>query len=151
MLLLAQALIKTKNCHLFDPIGQKMLILHENLEFLMPGENFPLKKVNFWQMGQKDGDFLFWSTPQQKITHLLKMRFLDTLYIKYQLSFTRSKMCLKLERKWIFLLHNLQFNFSVQEVPWEKFKSIANYIINYLLTGITLIWFWLSNPQWSTV
>ena len=31
----------------FLPIYQKMLILHENLEFLMPGENFPLKKVNF--------------------------------------------------------------------------------------------------------
>ena len=43
----------------FWPIGLKMLILHENLEFLMPGENFPLKKVNFWPMGQKDGDFLF--------------------------------------------------------------------------------------------
>ena len=54
----------------FWPIGQKMLILHENLEFLMPGENFPLKKVNFWPMGQKDGDFLFWSTPEPMVTFL---------------------------------------------------------------------------------
>ena len=47
MLPSALALIKTKNCQLFLPIGQKMLILRENLdlEFLMPGENFPLKKV----------------------------------------------------------------------------------------------------------
>ena len=52
------------------PIGQKMLILHENLEFFMPGENFPLKKVNFWPMGQKDVDFLFWSTPEPMITFL---------------------------------------------------------------------------------
>ena len=42
MLPLALVLIKTKN-------HQKMLILHENLEFLMPGENFPMKKVNFWR------------------------------------------------------------------------------------------------------
>ena len=31
----------------FWPIGQKMLILHENLEFLMPGEHFPLKRSIF--------------------------------------------------------------------------------------------------------
>ena len=30
----------------------------------MPGENFPLKKVNSWPMGQKDGNFLFWSMPE---------------------------------------------------------------------------------------
>ena len=41
MLPLALVLIKTKN-------HQKMLILHENLEFLMPGEHF-----------QKNSDFLF--------------------------------------------------------------------------------------------
>ena len=54
----------------FWPIGQKMLILHENLEFLLPKENFPLKKVNFLPMGQKDGDFLFWSTPEPMVTFL---------------------------------------------------------------------------------
>ena len=43
----------------FWPIGQKMLILHENLEFLMPGENFPLKKVNFYQRVKKMAIFCF--------------------------------------------------------------------------------------------
>ena len=60
----------------FLPIGQKMPILHENLEFLMVREKFPLKKGNFWPMGQKDGYFLFWSTLKPLvITHLLKTRF----------------------------------------------------------------------------
>ena len=54
----------------FWPIGQKILILHENLEFLMPGENLPLKKVNFWPRDQKDGNFLFWSTPEPIVTFL---------------------------------------------------------------------------------
>ena len=54
----------------FWPIGQKMLILHENFEFLMAREKFPLKKGNFWPMGQKDGDFLFWSTPEPMVTFL---------------------------------------------------------------------------------
>ena len=40
----------------FWPIGEEMLILHENLELLMAKENFPLKKGNFWAIGQKDGD-----------------------------------------------------------------------------------------------
>ena len=40
----------------FWPIGQKMLILHENLELSMARENFPLKKATFWQMSQKDGE-----------------------------------------------------------------------------------------------
>ena len=52
MLPLALVLIKTKN-------HQKMLILHENLEFFMDRNNFPLKKGNFRPMGQKDGNFLF--------------------------------------------------------------------------------------------
>ena len=38
MLPLTQALIKTKKWPSFSPIGQKMLILHENLEFLMVRE-----------------------------------------------------------------------------------------------------------------
>ena len=42
-------------------IDQTMLILHWNIEFSMAGYNFPLKKGIFWPMGQKDGDFLFWS------------------------------------------------------------------------------------------
>ena len=54
----------------FRPIGQKMLILHENSEFLMAREKFPLKKGNFWPMGQKDGNFLFWSTPKPMVTLL---------------------------------------------------------------------------------
>ena len=29
------------------------------LEFWMAGDNFPLKKGNFFPMGQKDGDFFF--------------------------------------------------------------------------------------------
>ena len=36
----------------------------------MPGENFPLKKVNFLPMDQKDGDFLFLSTPESMVTFL---------------------------------------------------------------------------------
>ena len=52
----------------FWAIGQKMHILHENLELLMAKENFPLKKGNFWAIGQKDGDFLFWSMPEPMVT-----------------------------------------------------------------------------------
>ena len=80
MLPLALALIKTKNRHrlLLDQlIGQKLPILHEQLEFWMTRDNFPLKKRGFWAMGQ-----LFWSTPEPMVTffrvkksHLLKMRF----------------------------------------------------------------------------
>ena len=36
----------------------------------MHGENFPLKKGNFLPMGQKDGDFLFWSMPEPMVTFL---------------------------------------------------------------------------------
>ena len=38
----------------FWPIGQKMPILHEKLEFWMTRANFPLKKRGFWPLGQKD-------------------------------------------------------------------------------------------------
>ena len=54
----------------FLPIGQKMLLLLENFEFLMASENFPSKRCNFWPMGQEDGDFLFWSTPEPMVTFL---------------------------------------------------------------------------------
>ena len=54
-LALALALIKTRS---FRTIGQKMLIIHENLEFSMAWENLPLKKGIFWPMGQKDGIFV---------------------------------------------------------------------------------------------
>ena len=47
-----------------------MLILHENLELLMPRENFPLKKWGFSEIGQKDGDFLFWSTLEPMVTFI---------------------------------------------------------------------------------
>ena len=43
----------------FWPIGQKMLILHGNLEFLMPGENFPLKRSIFDQWVKKMAIFCF--------------------------------------------------------------------------------------------
>ena len=50
----------------------------------MAREKFPLKKGNFWSMGQIDGDILFWSMPEPmvtflelKIQHLLKKRFLE--------------------------------------------------------------------------
>ena len=36
----------------------------------MAGDNFPLKKDIFWPMGQKDGNFLFWSMPDPKVTFL---------------------------------------------------------------------------------
>ena len=59
-----------------------MLISHDNLEFSMARENFPLKKGNFGPIGQKDGNFLFRSTQEPmvtffglKIRHLLKKRF----------------------------------------------------------------------------
>ena len=54
----------------FWPIGQKMLILHENFEFSMARNNFPMKKGIFWPMGQKDGNFLFWSMPEPMVTFL---------------------------------------------------------------------------------
>ena len=43
----------------FWPIGQNMLILHDNWEFLMARENFPLKKGNFLPFGQKMVIFYF--------------------------------------------------------------------------------------------
>ena len=61
---------QNKKLPLFWLIGQKMLNFHENLEFSMPGDNFPLKKGNFLPMGQKDCDFLFWSTPEPMVTFL---------------------------------------------------------------------------------
>ena len=36
----------------------------------MARDNFPLKKGIFGPMGQKDGKFLFWLTPEQMITFL---------------------------------------------------------------------------------
>ena len=44
--------LKQKIAIFLTRIGQKMLILHDNLEFLMPGENYSLEEVNFWPMGQ---------------------------------------------------------------------------------------------------
>ena len=40
-------------------IGQKMLILHENLEFLMAREKFPLKMAIFDQWVKKMAIFCF--------------------------------------------------------------------------------------------
>ena len=54
----------------FWPIDQKIPILHEKLEFWMTRDNFPLKNRGFWEMGQKDGDFLFWSMPEPMVTFL---------------------------------------------------------------------------------
>ena len=36
----------------------------------MAWDNFPLIKGIFWSMGKKDGDFLFWSTPEPMVTFL---------------------------------------------------------------------------------
>ena len=52
MLPLALDLIKSKIHYL-----QKMLIVHENLKFLIARENFPLKKGNFWSWVKKNIDF----------------------------------------------------------------------------------------------
>ena len=70
----------------FWHICQKMLISHENLKFLMPGENFPLKTFNFWPMSQKDGNFLFWSTPEPVVTFL---------GLKYNPSMFKTKQTIK--------------------------------------------------------
>ena len=43
-------------------------ILHENLEFMMAREKFPLNKGNFWPMDQKDVIFLFWSMLEPMVT-----------------------------------------------------------------------------------
>ena len=45
----------------FGPIGQKMLILHEKLKFLMARDIFSIEKGFFftYAMDQKDGNFLF--------------------------------------------------------------------------------------------
>lgn len=47
----------------------RMLILHEDLEFLIDREKFQLKKGIFLPMGQKDGNFWFWSTVYLVISH----------------------------------------------------------------------------------
>ena len=40
--------LKQKIAIFLTRIGQKMLILHDNLEFFMAREKLPLKKGNFW-------------------------------------------------------------------------------------------------------
>ena len=52
----------------------------------MAKDNFPLKKGNFWPMGQKDGNFLFWSTPEPVVTFL---------GLKYNPSMFKTKQTIK--------------------------------------------------------
>ena len=59
MLPLALALIKTKKKPSFWPIGQKMPIYIEKLEFWMTRANFPLKKRGFIPMRKKMAIFCF--------------------------------------------------------------------------------------------
>ena len=66
MLPLALALIKTK-IPIFLTHWSENADFTWEFEFLMPGENFPLKKVNFWPMGQKD---FFLSMPEPMVTFL---------------------------------------------------------------------------------
>ena len=73
---IGSAVDRNKKSPSFWPIGQKRLILHEKWKCLMARDIFPLKKGRLWSMGQKDGNFLFWSTV---VTFLgLKMRFFET-------------------------------------------------------------------------
>ena len=58
MLILALALIKTKNRHLFDPLIKKSPFSMEKCLYLViKNFNFSCKMSIFWPMGQKDGDF----------------------------------------------------------------------------------------------
>ena len=69
MLPLALALIKTKNCHLFDPL-EKNCPFSIKISLAIKNSKFSCEMSIFWPMGQKDGDFLFWSTPEPMVTFL---------------------------------------------------------------------------------
>ena len=50
--------------------SHRWLSAHFTFEFSMAGDNFLLKKGIFGPMGQKDDNFLFWSTPEPTVTFL---------------------------------------------------------------------------------
>ena len=62
MLPLAVTLIKIKN--LFAPLVMVKLSL------AIENSKFACKMSIFWPMGQKGGDFLFWSMPEPMVTFL---------------------------------------------------------------------------------
>ena len=69
MLPLALALIKRKNCHLFDTFVTHALF-NGKFSLAIRNSKFSCKMGIFWPMGQKDGDILFWSTPEPMVTIL---------------------------------------------------------------------------------
>ena len=54
----------------FWSIGQKMPFFIGKLSLAIENSKFSCKMSIFWPMGQKDGDFLFWSTPEPMVTFL---------------------------------------------------------------------------------
>ena len=52
------------------PIGQKLPFFNGNFSLAIKNSKFSCKMSIFWPMGQKDGDFLFWSTPEPMVTFL---------------------------------------------------------------------------------
>ena len=94
----------------FWPIGQKLPFFNGKISLAIRKFKFLCNMSIFWSMGQKDGNFLFWSTPESmvtflglKITHLLKKRFLEhPVFSNFQFS------------------QNLSLPVPVEEVqPWQ--------------------------------
>ena len=89
----------------------------------MPGENFPLKKVNSWPMGQKDGDFFVLINPRAngnifrvKKSHIsLRCGFFQTLCI---FSRYRFKSPTALTNYGIMEYKNISQN--IKQEKWQK-------------------------------
>ena len=75
MLPLALALIKTKNCHLFWPTVSTMPFFNGKFSLAIKNSKFTCKMSILWQMGQKDGNFLFWSMPVANNGNILRVYF----------------------------------------------------------------------------
>ena len=61
---------QNKKSSSFWPIGQKLPFFNGKFSQGIKNSKFLYKMSIFWSMGQKEGDFLFWSTPEPKVTFL---------------------------------------------------------------------------------
>ena len=61
---------QNKKSPYFWSIGQKMPLFSGKLSLAIENSKFSFKMSIFWPMGQKDGNFLFWSMPEPMVTFM---------------------------------------------------------------------------------
>ena len=79
---------QNKKLPYFQPIGQKLYFFNVKFSSAIENSKFSCNMSIFWPIGQKDGNFLFWSTTRANMFLGLKNHTRNSKFMIYHISYT---------------------------------------------------------------